>query len=100
LPWLIAALPAVCVPADPANTTDSGIVDAKGLWILENTPTRPGYFGYLVVHRRDGNVVGKPDQETVTAVAGCAMLGGGKFFGANGSDRQWPGAKVPVLSSL
>jgi 8-oxo-dGTP pyrophosphatase MutT (NUDIX family) len=28
LPWLIAALPAVCVPCDPAISTDPGIVEA------------------------------------------------------------------------
>src|SRR5260370_3122466 len=56
LPWLIAALPAVCGSCDPAISTDSGIVDARGLWIPENTPWS-GYFRYLVAQRRDGNVV-------------------------------------------
>ena len=34
--------PAVCVPYDPAISTDSGIVDAQGLRIPDNTPTRAG----------------------------------------------------------
>src|SRR5216683_901022 len=57
LPWLTAALPAVCGSCDPAISTDSGIVDARNLWIRENTSARSGYFRYLAGHRRDGNVV-------------------------------------------
>jgi hypothetical protein len=57
LPWLIAALPAVRGSCDPAITTNSGIVDARDLWIPENTLARSGYFSYRMVHRRDGNVM-------------------------------------------
>src|ERR1022692_3102097 len=52
LPWLIAALPAVRGSCDPAISIDSGIVDARGLRIPENTRCS-GYFRYLAAQRRD-----------------------------------------------
>jgi len=75
LPWLIAALPAVCGSCDPAISTDSGIVDARGLWIPENTPWS-GYFRYLVAQRRDGNVVTAEERRFIKFLAEVVVLNG------------------------
>src|SRR6266704_922959 len=69
LPWLIAALPAVCGSCDPAISTDSGIVDARDLWIPENTRWS-GCFRYLVAQRCDGDVVTVEERRLSSAVAG------------------------------
>src|SRR5216683_3464966 len=110
LPWLTAALPAVCGSCDPAISTDSGIVDARNLWIRENTSARSGYFRYLAGHRRDGNVVTADERRLSRSLrdqgrlvgdhrisASCVWLAGNDHPGLVGEDDRLHAVAQPEL---
>src|SRR6266404_10022 len=116
LPWLIAALPAVCGSFDPAVTTDSGIEDARDLWISKNTPawgtpsTVPamtgscpscrlgGGSGWCVLLAVAADAVG--GREYVEQVLVEAVDAGGEAAPAGQGERCWRRAGVVLVAGF